>query len=403
MISSQCVAISPVPLCAWPTSPLAQLSLIVGFPTLTGKFFTLAYYPPRSAKLETFPKVSASFLARHGLLAGGAETGRGFNSHYVNFLVFRINDWKLDIITNDDYEPLCQSIKIDYEERGATYKPYFICPILGVRCTYIIFLYGLWASRRAHGLRTRNGTSEQRRRAKLLRLREEILDLDRRKGAHSRKKSECLKKVRQYLSSGNLLPDAWRGLGPIFHEDAQEQRRAQRNSMRSRHPEELSLAHAIERGCNAHASVELGMHLANRRRNTVAGAIEATIAAPRAVRPQENHVMLDLGPLRSRGWLRAGRMSSWILDWPDLVPNADRVLLVADLTTKNHFICLEFISAQGFRVASQTIELRERPSMLNRLFLACPIKRTFHDKLYFRDGFFASPSAQRLKSASQLG
>lgn len=75
--------------------------------------------------------------------------------------------------------------------------------------------------------------------------------------------------MRLYLAEGRLLPDAWRPLEPITEQAAEERRARTRNSLRSRQPASLSIESAIQRGCRAAGSVELGIHLTVPRANSV--------------------------------------------------------------------------------------------------------------------------------------
>jgi hypothetical protein len=236
---------------------------------------------------------------------------------------------------------------------------------------------------------------------KLAVLRNKLLESHSTKYVRETTRAALRGSARDYISKGGLFPDAWNDVEPLFHEAAQRQLNRAKNSRRTRHPASLCIERAIEKGVAA-GPVELGVHITNPRTNTVRRLVEAAETADRPIRSQEEHHCLQLAPLQRRGWLRAGTTSAWILDWSGLVEGSDRALIFINLARGESYLSLEFLSSLGHRVASQKLALVRKETMRDRVFIRCPIRGTLHDRLYFRDGFFASAQAQRLKTISQL-
>lgn len=355
--------------------------------------------------METYPKVSASFLAKLGALEREGERFLGFESHGLEVLV-RTSEISLVDLCHRDSEgrTLCQTVDLQYQLIGATCKPFLLCPLSGENCAEILLVNRLWASRRGHGLRVRNGTPEQIKRKKLLDTRRDLLAAFSAPGVHARTKDKLIEQLYSRLGANPILPDPLIELEEIIEQAAWDRQTKQRNASRSRHPQELTIAAAIKCGQSAAGSVELGMYLTRPRRNSVAPLIDQLMTSRRDIAVQENHLRLDLSALQSAGLLKPGCRTHWILDLHGMVPPpADRALLAVDLRGGSSSLHLLFMDPHATVAQSQTIGLAIRQNIPGRYFLRCPARGTFHGSLFFRDGFFASSIAQRLKTRSQLG
>lgn len=109
----------------------------------------------------------------------------GFRSMGKEFLAVSLSENLLDIIYEyDNINTYAQYIDVDCVKVGAVKKIFFLCPVTGLYCSEMIFKGPLWASRRGHGLQARNGTPQQRRRRRQLKLRNEVQDRYWRPGVH---------------------------------------------------------------------------------------------------------------------------------------------------------------------------------------------------------------------------
>lgn len=354
--------------------------------------------------LESFPKITVGFLARHGLLAKEGTCAKGFESHLVRFIVYKIRSNEIDILTNNIFGPVIQKIKILYTLHGALEQCLFICPRSGRAVKYLIFVHGVWASRRGHGLRVRNGTRAQRERSRLIKMSDNLLDIYYSRGVHRKTKEKSIEHVLDHLRSGGLLSAPFYQLESVFKDEARRSYALIRNNLRSRPSELLSLEKAISSGGSAEDLIDPQSQRVALRGGVPVEVVQASRPDDRPFLRQESQVAFDLKSIRERRWLRLGRVVAWwLVDWDLLHPYAQRVLLVVDSRLPMRAIKLDYINESGVSICFQTIEVRERSSMRDRLFLVCPVRGTLHDRLYFRDGFFASAAAQRLRHASQLG
>lgn len=268
---------------------------------------------------------------------------------------------------------------------------------------HILLVNNVWASRRGHNLRVRNGTPEQIKRTKLLKSRDALNEAFTTPGAHWRTKEKRVDQLHTQLGLSPVLPAPLRELEDVIADAAYNRERRLRNSTRSSHPTEMTLAPAISNGCSAVQSVELGNYLTRTQRNSVASFIDQVIATKRDIAPQDNHLCLDLNTLRSANLIKTNSMTHWILDLLDLTPPADRALISINLKGENSVLHLTFMDPIGMIIQSQAIDIATRSNMPGRSFLVCPVSKKLHQRLYFRDGFFASSIVQRLKTRSQLG
>ena len=350
--------------------------------------------------------ISVATLSRYGLLKDGANSLEGFHSHGIWFVVYRLEEGLVRFIHKASRgEFYAQDVDVCEIRAGRRLKWQFACPLTGAYCNSIMLYGTLWGSRRGHGLTPLHSSDWSKRYQRLIKQKDDLIAAVERPGVHSSTREKRFKEVRRALGKTDfLVPDDWRGLdgalGAVRVEFAQRAKRELRREHRGRR----DLKTAIEGGFSAEGSVELGMHLHIGSRNTLASAVEEsrTQRRTRTLADQGRHICLDLALLRSRGWMDENNYVAWLLDWPNSHPDGDRCLLVLDLRGEKKWLYLDFFDNGGQRVASQTLSIEAKPKMKNRLFLKCPVNGTLHDRLYFRDGFFASASAQRLTTPSQL-
>ncbi len=302
----------------------------------------------------------------------------------------------------DGTRTLVQEVPFEYYDEAAIFKPYFYCPVTFNRCRELFLKRGYWASRKGHRLPVRNGTTVQRKRERILRLRDSL----RRAHAGGRDAAawEALAELRRLIDHLGHIPDPlveWQVEGLVAW-GAKRSAAVRRNSLRSKHPEARTLAQAIATGYPARGSVELGIYVTRPQRNSVAEVIDALRIATRSVAAQDDHLALDIPTLRSASLMAPGKVRGHILNLPRLVAEADRALMVVDLKRPIPGVDLLVLRPDGTPVQSQSLQIVPRPNMPNRRFLVCPILGSTHARLFFRDGVFACAAAHKLKQRSQL-
>lgn len=386
-----------------PVSPLAGPSVVVNsgiLPDIRQNTLMTVWGLSRHRRA---PSISMSTLARLRFFSRSLPASLGFRSHSIEYVVFNQDNHNLTIVHRSrDGDYVWQDIFVMENYSSSVGGRVFLCPMTGHLCRKLVLLNNRWASRQGHGLSYVSSNDTTRRREKLLRLRDDALRAFQQPGVHASTRRRQLRRIlpllvrRDFLIPFPLLP-----LEDVMVAASQERARDARQRARAEHRQQVDLKEAVENGCDAAGSVELGFHLTQQGWNSLGPTIEAVSQTARSIGRQNEHLCLDLAFIRSRGWLVEGEGHAWIMDWGGSHEGADRCLLMVELIGTRRTICLNFQNEHGHRVASQQLQLAERPGMPKRLFLVCPIRKSLHDRLYYRDGFFASAAAQRLKSASQ--
>ena len=125
------------------------------------------YYDPTPIRLEKFPRISAQFLAREGLLSETDTVVGAYTSQFEPFLVVRQSVNKVSIVTLYDDRPRVQEVIARYMPSGTTLKPVFGCPVLGRFCEEVVLINGLWASRAGHNLPVRKRRAQRKMESQL--------------------------------------------------------------------------------------------------------------------------------------------------------------------------------------------------------------------------------------------
>lgn len=349
------------------------------------------------------PSISTKAIALSGLFEKEIYSQVAFSSLGVEFLVENIGHGEIIIFHKiDQAKYLVQNITCYYHMSGALEKLRFICPKTNRRCAELFLCRNIWASRAAHGMRVRGGTVEQQRRKRDLKLRDEVIAAFEQPGRQQRTKKAAMEKLTKRLELNPVIPNPLMDLDVAVFDAAEHGIKVRRQSARSKHPARLSLAGVLQRDYSLLGSVEAVIFNIPRERNLADPVIAQVKQSQRPVRAQEEHFCLDVQSLLAAGLLEVGKVRSELLDVYGLFPPADRAVLKVDLTDGKSEMTIAFMTTEPVITRTQIIKIESRPNMPNRIFLKCPINNTCHDKLLFRDGFFASGAAQRLKTRSQL-
>lgn len=165
----------------------------------------MRYYDPTPIRLEKFPRISAEFLAREGLLSEFATVAGAYISHLERFLVIRQSVNKVSIVTVYADKPVVQEVVARYMPCGATLKPVFVCPLLSHFCKEVVLINGLWASRAGHGLPVRKRAAQRKMEAQL-QFRDKFLKAHTRKGTRESTKRDLRRFLTRYITEEGLLP-----------------------------------------------------------------------------------------------------------------------------------------------------------------------------------------------------
>ncbi len=358
---------------------------------------------PAPIRYEMLPSISTKDIALSGLFEKRTYSQVAFSSCGVEYLIERIAEEEILIfhrISQGKY--LVQNIICYYHTSGPLEKLRFICPKTNRRCAQLFLLNNIWASREAHGLRARGGTVEQQRRKKDLNLFDEVITAFRTPGVHQSTKNAAIEKLNKRLERNPVVPNPLLGLEDAVLEAASHNLKVRRQRVRSEHPSRLSLAGVLQRSHSLAGSVEAVIFTAAGEKNSADRVIAKVNKTLRPIRAQETHFCLDVKSLLAAGLLDAGKAKSELLDFYGICPPADRAVLKVDLTAGKSEITIAFMTNEAVITRTQIIKIRERSNRPNRFFLECPINSTCHDKLFLRDGIFASANGQRLKTLSQL-
>lgn len=358
---------------------------------------------PAPIKYELVPSVSTKAINLSGLFKKNIYSRVGFASCGVEYLIERVSDDEIIIFHKiDQAEYLVQHIICYYHMSGAVHKLRFLCPKTNRRCAELFLVHGIWASRAAHGLRRRGGTVEQQRRMKDLELRDEVLAAFKSSGVRRNTKNKAMDKLNRRLKQNPIVPDVMLDLVDAVQMAASSELISRRRSFRSKHPPRLSLEGVLQRDHPLAGSLEAIIFFKPGKRHFADDVIAETHQSLRPIKAQEDHFCLDMQSLVSASLLEFGKVRYELLDVYGIYPPADRAVLQVDLTSGKSEITISFMTNEPKITRTQIIKLAERANMPSRLFLECPINKTLHDKLFLRDGFFASRIAQRLKTQSQL-
>lgn len=358
---------------------------------------------PAPIKYEFVPSISTKAIDLSGLFKKNIYSQVGFESCGFQYLVERIGDDEIIIFCkHDQAKYLVQHITCYYHMSGAVHKLRFLCPKTNKRCATLFLVGGIWASRAAHGLRVRGGTAEQQRRMKDVKLREEVLTAFYKSGVHRNTKKKAIAKLNKRLVEKPVIPDAMLVLDDAVQMAANSAFKSRRRSFRRMHPLKLSLAGVLQRDHPLVGSREAIIFFKPGRKHYADQIIAETQRSLRPLKAQEDHFCLDMQSLAAAGLLEMGKVRYELLDVYGIFPPADRAVLRVDLIDGRSEITIAFMTNEPVITRTQIIKLANRENIPNRFYLECPINKTLHDKLFLRDGFFASGIAQRLKTKSQL-
>ena len=352
------------------------------------------------AQVDGSPRLEGSFLLRQGFK--DKDTIKlGLVSYNLWFFVEKQPDGMLYIYTPSEIGILYQEIDFSLTLNGATWKPYFFCPVIEDYCSTIYFHSGVWASRDAHRIRSLNLSPHQQKGRAMGDLRDAIRGTSVQKPARGARRRELLSEVKAELDLLGILPNTWIDLEPEFEREGEIIQRSTRRQERSRRPQETTLGYAIQCGRMANHDAEVVRY---RTSGVVPPSTPNIGHAARAERPLaalEDYPCIDLKTIRARGWLDAGYLVAWHLRWPAELCESAEILMFIDMRS-DPALYFEFSKKGQPPAYHQGIPIVSRSTMPGRSFLRCPVLGTEHQQLFLRDGYFASQAAHRLQYRSQF-
>lgn len=340
------------------------------------------------------PRLSARFLASHGFLESSPRI-KGFITHNLQVLVSKRGDDEIDIFTIHEVGTLLQHVWFSSNLIGDASVPMLLCPVRDKYCRAIYFDDLYWAS--ADGHKFRNRSRQEQKGARMLRVHESLVGSPDRGPSRGTKFRAALAVARSELHRLTLVPNPWWDLESVLVAQARKDRAKSRRRLRAPRAGEIGFGWAIEHGGAAHDHRRWAeMHL------SAVSILSAEQAKSRARAIIEDHAYINLSALEARGWLDSRGHRTRQLAWPRALTGFDWIML-ALAPAKGKTETIRFILSRDrlARPQEQVISLVERPNMPGRRFLQCPVRGTPHDRLYLRDGFFASAPAHKLDHRSR--
>jgi hypothetical protein len=292
------------------------------------------------------------------------------------------------------------SIQLTRIKRRFGFAPAFVCPETGDRCLSLYYLDGRFASRRALGLAytSQLQSPEERLHARAEQLIERIEGSADRGAARGANRLRLLGQLRgllpQLVASGSSAAGALRVL------DIEDWRDRARRARQRPTPSASPMLCRVALQAGRRLSPKWGSQEMVARINQAFGA-----ASPPNVRPirrapaiLEQHAELDVRAFRRKAGYGTGQKLAWpiagepsglvVMGCLDGGGGGGERLLLARLDPDRKVTPLQAIAMQHGKYAGD-------------VFFVCPVSGASRRKLYYRGGYFASASAQRLIRASQ--
>lgn len=345
--------------------------------------------------VHDLPRLNASFLARHGLGCEGSRA-KAFDTYGVKVIIRTIHDCVISICTFWLLDIYIQDVEIVEFWRGNIRVPAFICPVKKKTVTDLYFNGQIWASRKAYPFKA---PQDDVARGRALRINyDNVLGLEGLQPSTGKRRARQLEVLREELDRLELVPNFWWGIGKVLNQVAEDEQASRRRPLRAPRQAAHTLAWAIENGWAAHGELPVF----GSGPLSPAGKMQRCMQeADRSTETLEDFVAIDLATIQKRGWL-SGAKRIWDLGWAPKVTGGSYLKLVVDPSDPERpQLRIEFSGGDLIRPVQQRIEVVGRPNMPGRWFLKCPVKDTLHARLFLRDGFFASASAQRLVHRSK--
>lgn len=345
---------------------------------------------------DKLPCLPAAFLAKHGFLAQ-QMAGPVFKTN--NALVFPIKTTGslLDLFT--EFHDRLYHLLLEFGKFPGPNgdHAYFVCPKTKRYCLKVYFYKGTWASSAGHRLRA-GGTAalrqiERRRQSIAQRLTAKPIV-----NRHNKITRESdLTVVQNEVSWLGFVPPAYSTISSILEQLPKVKRARRRRNSKRLATYRSSTAAALEQG------YELEKPTVARLSALAMDQSRQIHPLPDEFRPRavlEDHATLNLNELRRSFLFQADESCGYSLGWDADLTNGERlVLIIVEELQALHLLIVFAWPKRDSKI--QLIEFGMRPGIRGRLFLKCPVFETLHDRLYFRDGYFASAQAQRLYHRSQ--
>ena len=347
----------------------------------------------RKPKPHELPCLSAGFLVRHGYYQD-QFTGAGFETKGVKVLPIRLFR-EVGLFTELGSEIFFSIVGLDIFTVGTVFKEHFVCPVTQQTCSKLYFHDYFWASSKGHGLRGGEGGKARRERREHLKRVTRLTTGPTHNRHHELRRSVEFETVRSELAELGGFPIGSDALIRVFVAEAKAASVRRRRAAQRAERHETSLELALERGCEVSPEALKGFVAAWH------GEFSKPVwSADQSRQSLEQYPCLDMSTLGVSEMFRRSDSCAWSLGWPLWATQNEHIRLLSYDGPSEVGLLVE-LHALGGSVRYQKLEYGMRPNMRRRLFLKCPTKGTLHDKLYLRNGYFASASAHRLYPSSQ--
>lgn len=287
-------------------------------------------------------------------------------------------------------------IKLKNKQVEFGYRTYLCCPECHRSFEELHHVGGMWTCRMcAGGLIITSGPSKANRHySKLAALRARLLGLDGKGPARGMNRQRIIGELQRTPFVDRLYSD----LAPVFEAAIKKERGRRRRSLPRLRPG-LNTRDALAVGSRLTVLPALPAPESHTRLHLCGSATSESMLPPAQVGIIEHFPSLDIR-LIAKAW-QPDSEGRWAHTLVWRAGSGGTMLLLADLDSRlGPHLRVAHEGSSGRVVQLIKLELRAS-GQGNRWYMLCPLTGRWCDLLSFRNGFFASPTAQRLVHQSQ--